>query len=247
MSSAAELDDYLRFARQLDLDKVGATREALAPVLEFKNGSFGKIESDYEVRYTEASIKRLIAARPAPSDIKQILRRIVLANYFGNPSLHDVGWLYSSDDVRDLFNKSGPNFVDAGSILGSAEVRLNSPIPGILPPSTFSNTFEIRNDVAILFRIEDSLLRAFGSLTSLLTGSNSIKTSELEGKLKSFGDALNSFDGFDMGQNSVFAVFDGLILLSTSASEARSSSLILESSKDGAEHTKVFTLRALTG
>jgi hypothetical protein len=54
--------------------------------------------------------------------------------------------------------------------------------------------------------------------------------------LKSFGDALNSFDGFDMGENSVFAVFDGLVLVATSvatsAAEARSSSLTFKSSKD---------------
>jgi hypothetical protein len=246
-TSAAELDDHLRFARQLELDKVGATREALAPVLDFKNGSFGNIESDYEVRYTQTGIQRLIAARPAPSDIKQILRSIVLANYFGHPSLHDVGWLYSSDDVRNLFDETGPNFVDAGSILGNAVVKLSSPIPGILPPSTFNNTLQIRVDLATLFQIEDSILKAFGSLTSLLTSSERIKTSDLEGKLKSFGDALNSFDGFDMGENSVFAVFDGLILLSTSAPEARSSSLVFKSTKDGAGHTNVFTLRALAG
>jgi len=41
-------------------------------------------------------------------------------------------------------------------------------------------------------------------------------------------------------------VFDGLILLSTSAAEARSSSLIFKSTKDGAEHTEVFTCRAVT-
>lgn len=246
-TSSVELDDYLRFARQLDLDKVGATREALAPVLEFKNGSFGKIESDYEVRYTEPGIKKLITARPTPSDIKHVLRSIVLANYFAHPTLHDVGWLYSSDDVRNLFDQSGPNFVDAGSILGDADITLSSPISGILPPSTFSNTLQIRADVCTLFQIEDSLLKAFGSLTNLLTSSDRIKTSELEGKLKSFGDALNSFDGFDMGENSVFAVFDGLILLSTSAAEARSSSLIFKSMKDGSEHTKVFALRAITG
>jgi hypothetical protein len=243
-TSSAELDDYLQFAIQLGLDKVGATREGLLPVLEFKNHSFGKIESDYEVRYTETGLKRLINMRPSDAEIKKILRRIVLANYFNHPTLHDVGWLYSSDDVRKLFDENGNNFINAESILGGAPVTLSSPIPGILPPGSCSSNFLIRNDVAILFRIEDEILKAFGELMNLLASSGTIKTSELESRLKSFGEALNAFDEFDMGENSVFAAFDGLILTATDAAQARSSSLRFKSSKDGAEHTKVFTLRA---
>jgi hypothetical protein len=243
-TSSAELDDYLQFAIQLGLDKVGATREGLLPVLEFKHHSFGKIESDYEVRYTETGLRRLINMRPADAEIKKILRRIVLANYFNHPTLHDVGWLYSSDDVRKLFDENGNNFINAESILGEAAVTLSSPIPGILPPGSCSSNLLIRNDVAILFRIEDEILKAFGELMNLLASSGTIKTSELESRLKSFGEALNAFDEFDMGENSVFAVFDGLILTATDAAQARSSSLTFKSSKDGAEHTKVFTLSA---
>lgn len=243
-TSGAELDDYLRFAKQLDLDKVGATREALAPVLEFRNGSFGKIESDYEVRYTEAGIRRLIEARPADDDIRNILRRIVLSNFMGHPTLQDVGWLYGSDEVRRLFDANGSNFINTETILAGASVKLSSPIPGIPAPKTFNNTFAVRNDIATLFDIEHRVLQAFAELRTLLASPDKIQTSELESRLKSFGDALNSFDRFDMGENSVFAVFDGLILLATKAAEDRSSSLIFKSSKDGAEHTKVFTLRA---
>ena len=242
-TSSAELDDYLLFAKQLRLDQVGATRDALAPVLEFKNGSFGKTESAYEVRYTAQGLQKLFTTRANNSDIKQILRRIVLANYFSHPTLHDVGWLYGSDDVRVLFDQNQNNFINTESILGNATVTLASPIPGVSAPTRFQNSFMIRNDVAILFRIESRMLRAFGDLTALLTGRN-IKTGDLEDRLASFGEVLQSFDGFAMGENSVFAVFDGLVLLATPAMEARSSSLTFKSTKDGNEHTKVFTLRA---
>jgi hypothetical protein len=243
-TSSAELDDYLRFARELGLDKVGATREALAPVLEFKNGSFGKIDSDYQVRYTEAGIRKLIELRHSDDDIRNILRRIVLANFIGHPTLHDVGWLYASDDVRALADANGPSFVTSASILGGATVRLSSPIPGIQPPNRFENSPVIRNDVSVLFMIEDKVIGAFRQLKTLVNSPGQIKTAELESRLKSFGDALDSFDKFDMGENSVFAVFDGLILLSTTAAEARSSSLTFKSTKDGAERTKVFSLQA---
>ncbi|MBL8222441.1 MAG: hypothetical protein JNL62_24600, partial [Bryobacterales bacterium] len=116
-TSPAELDDYLEFARELGLNTVGATREALAPVLEEKNGSFGKIASAYQVRYTEAGIRRLIAARPTADQIKTILRRIVLANYYNHPTLSDAGWLYASDDVRELFDRNQANFVNAETVL----------------------------------------------------------------------------------------------------------------------------------
>ncbi|MBL8174132.1 MAG: hypothetical protein JNK48_05645 [Bryobacterales bacterium] len=244
-TSPAELDDYLVFARELGLDTVGATRAGLAPVLEEKNGSFGPVKSSYEVRYTEEGIRRLISLRPKPAQIKNILRRIVLANYYNDPNLSDAGWLYASDDVRALFDRHQNNFVSAETVLGTAAVTLASPIAGIKPPRRFRNTFPIRNNVATLFRIEDTLLEAFDNLGALLASTKKIKTADLEKKLKRFGDALQSFDGFDMGENSVFAVFDGLIQLATPAREARSSALTFVSMKDGAERTKIFTLKSM--
>jgi hypothetical protein len=241
-TSSAELDDYLVFARQLGLDAVGATRAGLAPVLELKGASFGKTSSLYDVRYTSKAVEQLLRSNPTPAQIKGILRRIVLANYFSEPLLHDVGWLYASDDVRKLFDDNVNGFESASSILGDAVVRITSPIPGILPPSTFSNTNQIRADVATLFRIEDKILKAFNDLTTLLRSENRIQTRDLEDRLKSFGTALDAFDGFDNGENSIFAVFDGLIQLGTTLASARASSLTFTSVKDGADRTKVFTL-----
>jgi hypothetical protein len=241
-TSLAELDDYLSFAKTLGLDTVGATLAALEPFLEFTNGSVGKTTSAYEVRYTRAAISALVKARPRKSDVIQIMRRIVLANYFNEPILHDVGWLYGSDDVRALFDANGNNFENAQSILGNATVRFTSPIPGILPPTRFQNTTQIRADVATLFRIENAVVKAFEDLVTMLASTDPIKTAELEGRLKSFGKALDSFDGFDNGENTVFAVFDGLVQLQGSGNAARASSLTFTSINGGAERTKVFTL-----
>ena len=232
-------------ARELGLDKVGATREALAPVLDYRNGSFGKIKSNYEVRYKEEGLTKLSSGEWTDDDIRRILRRTVLANYVGHKTLHDVGWHYSSDDVRKLVLANGINFVSSGSILDGAIVRFESPIPGLHPPTqrTFSTSI-VRNDVFILFGIEEKLIRAFRELLALLKSPEKIKVSELEGKLKSFGEALNAFDDFDEGENSIFAAVDGLIQKCVPAAEARSSSLTFTSVKDGAERTKVFTPRA---
>jgi len=242
-TSLDELDDYLSFAKTVGLDGVGATRSALEPFLEFSaDGSVGQTSSAYEVRYTRAALELLVKARPRKSDVVQIMRRIVLANYFNEPSLHDVGWLYGSDDVRALFDANPNDFDRVGSILGNATVRLTSPIPGIQPPKRFQNTPMIRNDVAVLFRIEDRVTKAFEELATMLASTTRIKTAELEERLKAFGKALDSFDGFDNGENSVFAVFDGLVQLQGGGNAARASSLVFTSVKGGAERTKVFTL-----
>jgi len=246
-TTSAQLDDYLLFAKQLGLDTVGATRDGLAPLLELKNGSFGNTSSNYEVRYVKEAIERLIELKATDSDIKLILRRLILANFFSHPTLHDVGWLYGSDDVRALVAENGNNFVNAETILGNAQVSLTSPIPGVVPPATFANNFMIRNDVAILFGIEDKILRAFRDLMKILSDTTKIKAADLEKRLQSFGDALQAFDGFAMGENSVFAVFDGLIQLNTEVGKARASSLTFTSTKDGADRTKVFTLGAVAG
>ena len=241
-TSLDELDDYLSFAKTVGLDTAGATRAALEPFLEFKDGSVGKTSSAYEVRYTRAALKALVKARPRKSDVVQIMRRIVLANYFNEPILHDVGWLYGSDDVRALFDDNVNDFESAQSILGNATVRLMSPIPGIQPPRRFQNTQQIRIDVATLFRIENRVVKAFEDLDTLLSSTTPIKTADLEERLKSFGKALDGFDGFDNGENSVFAVFDGLVQLQGFGNASRASALTFTSMKDGAERTKVFTL-----
>jgi hypothetical protein len=241
-TSPQELEEYLLFARQLGLDQVGATPAALAPMLELRNGSYGSIKSSYDVRYTEDGIRKLIEMQPGKNVVRNILRRIVLANYFGHPWLSNVAWLYCSDDVRKLYDKNPIGFTDTESYLGGATVTLISPIEGIHPPSRFDNNPLIRNVSATLFQIEDTLTEAFNSLGSLLGSTKQIKAADLETKLNAFGKGLQLFDKFDMGENSIFAVFDGLILLSTPDRQARRSSLKFVSTQDGIDRTKVFSL-----
>jgi hypothetical protein len=180
--------------------------------------------------------------QPGKNVVRNILRRIVLANYFGHPWLSNVAWLYCSDDVRKLYDKNPIGFTDTESYLGGATVTLISPIEGIHPPSRFDNNPLIRNVSATLFQIEDTLTEAFNSLGSLLGSTKQIKAADLETKLNAFGKGLQLFDKFDMGENSIFAVFDGLILLSTPDRQARRSSLKFVSTQDGIDRTKVFSL-----
>jgi hypothetical protein len=246
-TSPEELEDYLEFARAVGLDRVGATKATLAPFLELRNGSFGRTSSEYQVRYVPEAIAQLVNVQPTEEQIRHLLRRIVFANYFGLPHLGSVGWFYTSDEVRALVENDPNNFENAQSILGNAAVQVASPIPGIRAPLRLENTKQIRADLVRLFRAEARILQAFKELARVLgPGTGAISVSELEARMKAFGDALNAFDDFDNGENSIFAVFDGLIALGTAAEKARGSSLTFTSTKEGAAHTKVFTLQPVT-
>jgi hypothetical protein len=246
-TTRAELDDYLRFAADLGLAAVGATASALAPILEFKDGSFGKIGGQYAVRFTEEGIVALLGKTVTDAEIRRILRRIIVGNYARAGAIASVGWLFSSDDARGLYEASGPNFINADSVLGDAlaqgRIGIASPIPG-LRPGRIENRRDIRIFAAGLFDLQRELIRAFRDLQVVLTPGTRIAVAELERKLAHFGRALDMFDARDMGSHSVFAVFDGLIQLDTPAASARSSSLTLKTMREGRERTAVFVLQA---
>ncbi len=241
-TSPAELQEYLVFSRDLGLDSVGATAEALAPFLKLNQGSYGPLSAVYDVRYTEAGLRSLFGQRVDETQIRHILRKIVLANYVGQGRIAEVAWLYNSDDVYQLWDTNRGNFVDADSILGNARVRIVSPIQGIQPGSISNSRFN-RILVSGLFMIEDDLVAAFTKLQMLLMSNRPVSVKEFEDTLSDFGNVLNRFDQRDLGDNSVFAVFDGLIRLHSSAQEARSSALRLTSVQDGQEHTLVFVVQ----
>lgn len=241
-TSPAELAEYLVFARDLGLDAVGATAQGLTPYLKLDQGSYGPISAVYEVRYTESGLRNLFSQATNEKQIRQILRKIVLANYAGQGRIAEVAWLYNSDDVKQLWDTNRNNFIDADSILGNAQIRVASPIQGI-QPGTISNSRFNRILVAGLFMIEDDLVKAFSKLQKLLSSNRPIPIKQFEDTLADFGSVLNRFDQRDLGDNSVFAVFDGLIRLHSPVQEARSSALRLTSQRDGQERTMIFILR----
>jgi hypothetical protein len=247
-TTPGELADVFLFAAEVGLDKVGATVTAVAPILDLKNGHYGPITAEYVVGFTASGLKRLFTQNVTADDIRGILRKIVLANYFGQGNIADVGWLYVSDDVKKLWEDNLNNFVDAESILGDAiaaqEVHVVSPIPGILP-SPVSNTFANRVLVSSLFQVERKMVEAFTGLQAILRTVGGVKLSDYRDSLKAFGEALKSFDNSSLGDNTTFAVFDGLVQLTSPGVDARSSSMSMTSVKGGQQHQINFVLQAL--
>ena len=223
-----KLNRMLSFAADLGLDQRGAKPAALFPILQLKNNSYGPMEADYDVRFSEAGLKRLFSITATADDIQTILRKIVMANYLGT-GIEPVAWLFCSNAVRDLA-LGNPNFIDADTVLGSLpKIDFEVPFQGLLPVIT--NTQSIRTLASTLFLIADGLIKAFMKLQSDVQLGNATLLS-LQTASKSFADALNSFDAqTDLCQgtsNPLFAVFDHLIRLATPAMQARSSALSLK-------------------
>jgi hypothetical protein len=226
-TSEEELRDYFRFAKALGLDAAGATADAVAPMIRKQGDGYGAVSGEYKVQFSEAGLKHLFASATTDSQIRTLLRRIVLANYIGRGNIAEVAALYASNKVRELYENHGPNFIHAGSILADAlrarEVVPEDVIPGVKVPSV-SNQVASRVLVAGLLEIEADLIEAFRELRTILTSGVPIPLDQFESRLQRFGNALTRFDKRDLGDNSIFAVIDGLIALSTSAA-ARSSAL----------------------
>jgi hypothetical protein len=245
-----QLDHLLAFAKSLGLDRKGATQDALKPILKLENGRYGPVNADYRVRFSEQGLASLFKPGSPPvteDDIREILRRIVVANYAGDVGLAPVAWLYCSDRVRELA-LGNPNFFDTEGVLEDAiangEVQIEIPFPGMEP--VLQPRDKIRRELAgTLFRIEKTLIDSFLQLQDVVK-KESIKLKDLENAVQGFGKALNDFESqTELSQTTsppTFAVFDGLIQLATPAAQARDSALALKVGPQTAERQLLFQL-----
>ncbi len=242
-----KLDQALDFAKVLGLDKVGANVPALQPVLQLVNGSYGDIAADYRVVFTPEGLKALFSQPFDATLIRSVLKPIVLANYYGLPVLSVIGWMYCNDTVRDVWVKEGVNFINAGTVLAAAlpSLQPESPILGFAPQLSVDTSSDIMNRflTAQLYQIEDDLAGAFAKLGALVGKKCEITDKALTNAVNDFGKVLNAFDRQSLGDNTTFAVMDGLIQKANRGTEARSSALDLTTHTEGAERHTVFQLQ----
>ena len=240
-----ELKHYLSFAQDFGLAEAGATFEQLQPLLPTKAGDpndFGRVKADYEVRYTESGLRRLLTASFDEQSVRTIMRKIVLANYLPKDNLRDAGWAYWTQAVYNTWKIEPQSFVlPIGS--GNRQIKpiQTSPFAEIPTPDRAILSPERMLYLRKLFSFEDNLVSGLKRMIELVQ-SDLISAADFEDALGDFGSALKDFDDIDEGTNTVFAVFDQLIRLHTPASQARGSSLTLVSNV-GAEDepiTKMF-------
>jgi len=92
----AKLEYYLSFAKDFGLADQGATLDKLLPLLPtVADGAdnFGTVTVDYQVRYSEEALRKLSLDHFNEAQARQLMRKLVLANYLSNPGLTDLGWV----------------------------------------------------------------------------------------------------------------------------------------------------------
>ena len=247
-TSARELSYYLSFASDFGLTTQGATLQDLRAVLPEKApDDFGPIGAEYEVRYTEPGLRALFSA-PTPDDaIRQIMRKIVLANYVReSDNLARIGWCYWTQGVFDIWKQGQAEFTNHSSL--ELKPIHASPFANLSAPDKVALDRTQLFVLSTLFFIEEKMVEGLQKLQTMIQGAGSetrkIQPHEFENALSKIGDALKDFDDFDEGVNTVFAVFDQLINLRTPAGKVRASSLKLVSQVDSdgtpREVTKMF-------
>jgi hypothetical protein len=248
-TSASELRDYLAFAKDLGLDKQGATLEALEPLLpRVTNGGFGRVEGSYDVRFGAKALAALLSVnRVSPAAelaIRMGMRRIVLSNYFKNSEMLDVAFAYASPAVFDTFREEG---FATFTTQFEREFPVSIGNTGIAAPTRVVLDRMERNLLVTLYSIEDSMVVAIKGLYKVLNSGSRMEPEAFEKKLRDFGRALNSFDQFDqtsnkrgVGVTSIFVMFDALVRLAAKGEPANIAVLRLESNVGDKAVEKLF-------
>jgi hypothetical protein len=248
-TSALELQDYLAFARDLGLDKQGATLDTLASLLpKSGNGGFGRVEASYDVRFGEKALTALLRVKqlqpPVEAAIRNAMRQIVLSNYLKSDEMHDVAFAYATDEVFKVFDSEG--FAEfANHSRRSFAIRLSN--ASIAAPAVVSLDKMELNVLSTLYNIENETISAIRDLTKLLSSGNPMDPRAFEKKLGKFGDALKDFDKFDqtsnkhgVGTNTIFSMFDLLVRLASPGEGANVSVLRLKSTANDKDVEKMF-------
>jgi hypothetical protein len=240
-TTTEELRYYLSFAEVFGLTAAGATFDSVASMLPFGNNSYGAVEAAYEVVFDGAGLRKLLGQKLDEKKVRKVMRSIVFANYVRDSAvtLADIGWCYAAPAIYDLHRREQNNFSNVSQRTFDA---VAPPLKVQALPARRAVTLNQGQLVILstLYRIEDRFVRALGQLQSVLEpGAAKLAPADLEEALSSFGSALKSFDGFDQGVNTTFAVFDQLIR-AAGGETLRGSRLRLRSQAEGRDVEKVF-------
>jgi hypothetical protein len=254
-TSREELQYYLSFARQIGLDRVGVTLDALEQVLPAKTvegkTDFGNVSADYRVRYNKRTLRRMLDVRideQVASLIRSVMRRIVLGNYVQSrhrAHLSPIGWAYWTEGVHAYWRREGANFTNHSTINFRPDA---SPFEGLAPDSGEISLNRTQSLVVnTLCLIEEHMIAGIRKLYDVFRREDAISPRDLERAVSDIGTALGYFDDFDEDTNTMFAIFDQLVQLVDRSPDVRSSSLQLTSEIESADSaqplrvTKVFT------
>ena len=249
-TSEMELRDGLAFAKDLGMDRQGATLDALQPFLpRAANGGFGNVEESYDVRFKQAAINALLSLTKLPDVqelmIRRSMRMMVLANYLKSDSLHDMAFAYATAGVFKVYNDEG--FAQFAHHPQGRVFNVQLSGSSISAPAKVNLSQTELKLLATLYGIEQQMIEAIRDLYTLLGSKKSVSPSDFEQKLGKFGDALKEFDKFDqttnkdgIGATTIFAMFDTLVRLTSGEADNSVAMLRLTSQANGKTVEKVF-------
>jgi hypothetical protein len=244
-ASPDDVKVLLQYSSAFGLASAGATPDNLIRYMQRNaNGKFGSLTADYQVQYTEQGLQGLFQT-PFDLDtetfVRRTIRKVVLGNYLQNPGLENVGWVYYTEGVHQLYEQQGPQFTNHLSAQGFSNLEPSPFAPTIPNPrEPVTVTPQELRVIATLYNIEDNVVSGLAALARLIQAGTAIRPSDFENALRDIGNALNTMAGFAEGVNAIFAVFDQLVLRQVPAEEARASSLVLTFTVNGGQKTLPF-------
>jgi hypothetical protein len=239
-----ELARYLSFADDFGL---AASDDAALQILEplllrDAQGNFGETSITYTVRFTKEGLVSLFEQPFGAKEemyVRRTMRLIVLANYLNKgPTLTNRAWCYWTPGIQAEWAKGQAQFTNHSSLTFSPIAP--SPLKNLAAPSSPVTLKQPELfQLSTLYYIEENVVKGMRKLSSLIQSKQKLNPRDFEKALGDFGSALKSFDDFDEGDNTVFAIFDKLIDQYTGG-QYRNSSLELKSTLNGTTVTKML-------
>jgi hypothetical protein len=239
-TTKAKLQYYLSFASDFGLVDQGATLNNLLPLLPPVSAgadNYGPVSLDYQVRYTEAALRRLYSVPFDPASARQIMRKLVFANYIRDVGLSNLGWCYWTGGIYDLWKQGQAQFTNH-SQLQFTPIDTSPFAQAQTPPNVVLQQDQLQV-LSTLYYIEDDFIAGLQALDGLIHAGQ-IQPHAFENALGSIGSALKFFENFSEGVNSVFGLFDQLVRQQAPAADARVSSMDLKSTVAGKTVEKVL-------
>jgi hypothetical protein len=239
-----ELARYLSFADDFGLaSSDDAAEAALEPLLPMDaQGNFGETSISYKVRFTEEGLKALFNKPFGPADemfMRRTLRLLVLANYINKgPFLPERAWCYWTPGIQPVWAQGPTAFTNHLSL--TFDPIAPSPFKNLQAPSSVTLDRTNLHQLGTLYGIERDIVNGMRKLSGLVQSQQKLSPRDFENALDDFGSALSSYDNFDQGDNTIFALFDRLIERESAGQQFRNSSLELKSKLNGQSVTKML-------
>jgi hypothetical protein len=238
MTDVKELTQYLALGRHLGLVSDGL----LSDLAQQFGTRLGKVKATYTVRFDHAAVHGAFVAvsgQALEGLVRTTARRLVASALMRRDTPHQspIGVAYLRDDV---FARHARGTLES--------VPIGITMPGFLTGGrSLSETIDTQSFqmtmLAVLYRSEDTLARAFTSLDSAIDrarhGTSPVTIGELEAAARAVLEAGGGLDRFG-ALNTFFGIFDALVRVGSHGKAHRESALVLEITPPGGETVTRF-------